>query len=51
MNASRGIIVAAAGLLAGTSAVAHEPGLTAPQLVMKESVAGMPRGDRQEVAF
>jgi quercetin dioxygenase-like cupin family protein len=48
MNASRGVVIAA-GLLAGTSAVAHEAGLTAPQLIMKESVAGMPRGDRQEV--
>jgi len=48
MNASRGMVIAA-GLLVGTSAVAHEAGLTAHQLIMKESVTGMPRGDRQEV--
>ena len=30
-------------------AVAQEPGLARPDLVLREVVAGMPRGERQEV--
>jgi quercetin dioxygenase-like cupin family protein len=36
-------------LLAASAAVAQQPGLAAPQLVLRESVAGMPKADTQEV--
>lgn len=36
-------------LLAASAAVAQQPGLAAPQLVLRESVAGMPKSDTQEV--
>lgn len=36
-------------ILSGVSSSAQEPGLAKPDLVLRESVAGMPRGDKQEV--
>jgi quercetin dioxygenase-like cupin family protein len=36
-------------LLAASAAVAQQPGLAAPQLVLRESVAGMPKSETQEV--
>jgi quercetin dioxygenase-like cupin family protein len=38
----------AAGGATGT-ALAQQPGLAAPQLLLRENVAGMPRGETQEV--
>lgn len=34
---------------AATAALAQPPGFAAPQLLLRESVAGMPRGETQEV--
>jgi quercetin dioxygenase-like cupin family protein len=36
-------------LLASSPAAAQQPGLAAPELVMRESVIGMPKSDTQEV--
>ena len=36
-------------VLFGASASAQEPGFAKPDLVLRESLAGMPRGDKQEV--
>jgi quercetin dioxygenase-like cupin family protein len=35
--------------LAGTIAVAQEPGMAKPNLVLNRAVEGMPKGDRQEI--
>ena len=52
-NAHRALARMAAGmlasLLAASAAVAQQPGFAAPQLVLRESVAGMPMADTQEV--
>lgn len=52
-NALRGSAWMAAGvlawLLAASAAVAQQPGFAAPQLVLRESVAGMPKAETQEV--
>lgn len=50
-ESSRVGAAAAATLLAGAAAIAQQPapGLASPQLVLRESVAGMPKSDRQEV--
>jgi quercetin dioxygenase-like cupin family protein len=36
-------------MLLGSGAVAQQPGLAAPQLVLRDSVKGMPRSETQEV--
>jgi quercetin dioxygenase-like cupin family protein len=41
--------IALALLLAALPAAAEEPGLARPNLLLKEVVTGMPRGERQEV--
>ncbi|MCB4820790.1 cupin domain-containing protein [Roseicella aerolata] len=41
--------IALALLLAALPAAAEEPGLARPDLLLKEVVTGMPRGERQEV--
>jgi quercetin dioxygenase-like cupin family protein len=43
------IAIALALLLAPPDAAAEEPGLARPQLLLREVVTGMPRGERQEV--
>ena len=42
-------LLAAALLAAAAPAPAQEAGLARPHLLLKETVAGMPRGERQEV--
>lgn len=48
---ARGRLAAAvlAGWLAATAALAQQPGLAAPQLLLREDVTGMPMAERQEV--
>ncbi|MDO9707544.1 cupin domain-containing protein [Paracraurococcus lichenis] len=41
--------LACALLLGAVPALAEEPGLVRPRLLLQEAVGGMPRGDRQEV--
>lgn len=52
-TAHNGFARMAAGLLAllisPSAALAQQPGFAAPQLVLRESVAGMPKADTQEV--
>lgn len=43
------IAAALLSLGASGSAVAQQPSMASPQLVLRESVAGMPRGETQEV--
>ena len=38
-----------AGLLVGMPAFAQDPGTARPQLLLREIVAGMPKGEKQEV--
>lgn len=49
MNTLKAVCFAFAAAFGSASVVAHEPGLAAPQLVLKQSVAGMPKGNTQEV--
>jgi quercetin dioxygenase-like cupin family protein len=43
------LVLLAATLAAALPAAAQEPGLARPALVLRETVSGMPRGERQEV--
>jgi quercetin dioxygenase-like cupin family protein len=38
-----------ASLMAGSSSTAQEPGTTRPEMFLREVVAGMPKGERQEI--
>ncbi|MEY4729587.1 MAG: hypothetical protein RL020_745 [Pseudomonadota bacterium] len=49
MNTLRGVCFLIAAVLGSVSVVAHESNLAAPQLVLKQSVADMPKGNMQEV--
>lgn len=49
MNILKRLIVIVAGLITGFPSMAQEPGTARPELVLKEVVSGMPRGEKQEV--
>ena len=49
MRKSIGFSLALAALLVSSPSRAQEPGMTGPQLLLREIVHGMPKGDRQEV--
>lgn len=49
MGTRWGCLALLMGSVFGPMAHAHEPGLAAPNLVLKESVLQMPKGDTQEV--
>ncbi len=49
MNILKRLIVIVAGLIIGFPSMAQEPGTARPELVLKEVVSGMPRGEKQEV--
>ena len=49
MNKWRGFFLAFAVLLVSLIAMAQEQGVIKPQLVLREIVHGMPKGERQEV--
>lgn len=49
MNKWRGFCLAFAVLLASLIAVAQERGIIKPQLILREIIQGMPKGERQEV--
>lgn len=49
MRKSTGFSLALAALLVSSPSRAQEPGMTGPQLLLREIVHGMPKGDRQEV--
>lgn len=49
IGARWGCLALLMGTVFGPMAQAHEPGLAAPNLVLKESVLQMPKGDTQEV--
>lgn len=48
-NAPLGLALAGAALLLAAAAEAHGEGLARPELLLREAVRGMPRGDAQEV--
>lgn len=43
------LILIAGGLLFGLPSVAQEPGTARPELLLREVISGMPRGEKQEV--
>lgn len=43
------LILIASGLLFGLPTVAQEPGTARPELLLREVISGMPRGEKQEV--
>ena len=49
MKTWTGLLLALVPMLASAPALAQDPGLARPNLVLRESVTGMPRGDRQEL--
>ncbi len=49
MRKSIGFSLALAALLVSSPSRAQEPGMTRPQLLLREIVHGMPKGDKQEV--
>jgi quercetin dioxygenase-like cupin family protein len=49
MNKWRGYCLAFAVMLVSLMATAQEPGVIKPQLLLREVVQGMPRGETQEV--
>ena len=49
MNISRQLIAIVTGLFIGFPLMAQEPGTARPELLMKEIVSGMPKGEKQEV--
>ena len=49
MNQWRGFCLVCAVLLVGLIAMAQERGVVKPQLLLREIVQGMPKGERQEV--
>ena len=49
MRKSIGFSLALAALLVSSPSRAQEPGMTGPQLLLREIVHGMPKGDKQEV--
>jgi quercetin dioxygenase-like cupin family protein len=49
MKAWTGLGLALVPMLASAPAPAQDPGLARPNLVLRENVTGMPRGDRQEL--
>ena len=49
MRKSIGFSLALAALLVSSPSRAQEPGMTRPQLILREIVQGMPKGDKQEV--
>ena len=49
MNIWSTLCLATVPMVAAAAALAHEPALAAPNLILKEQVSGMPRGERQEV--
>lgn len=48
-NAWKLAAVLLGGWASAGSSVAQQPGFAAPQMLLRESVAGMPKGDMQEV--
>ena len=49
MNYCRSFSLAFTVLFVSLAAMAQEPGVVKPQLLLSEIVQGMPKGDRQEV--
>lgn len=49
MNRLTPISLVLASLLAGVPAAAQQPAPARPNLLLKEAITGMPRGDKQEV--
>jgi quercetin dioxygenase-like cupin family protein len=49
MRRSNSVFLVSALLLVSLAVSAQEPGIVRPQVLMREIVAGMPRGDKQEV--
>ncbi|HEY2927205.1 cupin domain-containing protein [Piscinibacter sp.] len=49
MKAWTGLGLALVPMLASAPSLAQDPGLARPNLVLRENVTGMPRGDRQEL--
>ena len=49
MNMSMRFSLLLAGLLIGSQSMAQGQSIAKPQLLLKESVSGMPRGEKQEV--
>ena len=49
MRKSIGFSLALVALLVSSPSRAQEPGMTRPQLLLREIVHGMPKGDKQEV--
>ena len=49
MNISTKLSLALAGLFIGLPLVAQSQGAARPELVLKEAVSGMPKGEKQEV--
>jgi len=49
MPKSIGFSLALVALLVSSPSRAQEPGMTRPQLILREIVQGMPKGDKQEV--
>jgi quercetin dioxygenase-like cupin family protein len=49
MRRSIGFCLALVALLVSSPSRAQEPGMTRPQLLLREIVHGMPKGERQEV--
>lgn len=43
------LILIASGLLFGLPSVAQEPGTARPELLLREVISGMPKGEKQEV--
>lgn len=43
------LILIASGLLLGLPSMAQEPGTARPELLLREVISGMPRGEKQEV--
>lgn len=43
------LMLIASGLLFGLPSVAQEPGTARPELLLREVISGMPRGEKQEV--
>ncbi len=49
MQKSIGFCLALVALIVSSPSTAQEPGLARPQLLLREIVHGMPKGDKQEV--
>ena len=49
MRMSLGVTLIVVSLVAGSSSVAQESGAARPNLLLREIVQGMPKGDRQEI--